>query len=177
MTLTQEQLAGIGRKVFATRESTLEQEAAGLDAEEMRTSLLNVRRQQRETLGSLPDHAFAAQQSGDGEDAWTAGQITMHLANAFSSMSGFIRPILGMPEATVAPHDVSQQPDRDETLLIHDTTDAALAEFFSAIPSDADQSQTATHPRFGEIGPRGMLLLMLIHETDHLRQMRRLSTS
>ena len=175
MTITQEQLGEIGRKVFATRESTLEQEASGLDLNDVRSRLLEARREQRETLVSLPDQAFSTQQPGEGEEAWSAGQIVAHLANSFGSMTGFMRPILGLPEVAHTPHDLTQLPGRDEALAIHDATDAGLSELFSSIPSDADLSQTTTHPRFGELGPRGMLLLMLIHETNHLDQMRSLA--
>lgn len=175
MAITQEQLGEIGRKVFTTRESTLEQEASALNVGDMRSGLVEARREQREALASLPEQAFTTQQPGEGEDVWSAGQIVAHLANSFGSMTGFIRPILGLPEASLSPHDLEQQPTRDEALAIHDATDAGLNELFSSIPSDADFSQTSTHPRFGELGPRGMLLLMLIHETNHLDQLRSLA--
>jgi hypothetical protein len=47
--------------------------------------------------------------------------------------------------------------------------------FVAAIPSEADTTKTMTHPRFGEMSSKGWMLLMTLHEGDHLRQIRSLA--
>jgi hypothetical protein len=66
-------------------------------------------------------------------------------------------------------------PTREESLAILESNITGFDAFTNAIPSDADTTRTMEHQRFGEMSSKGWMLLMALHESDHLRQVRALS--
>jgi hypothetical protein len=167
----------IAGKVFGDRSMTLSEAGAGYEMDEMIASVRALRRMLRSTLESAPDAAFAAQPPADGEDAWAAGQIVAHLANSQASMSGAVRTLLEMPASSNgARRDVDAiLPSRDEALAILDTIKTDFDTFVAEIPANADTTRTMTHARFGDMSGKGWMLLMALHEGDHLRQVRALA--
>jgi hypothetical protein len=167
-------LRDVATKVFAERTTTLSEAGAEYELGEMTSAVRAFRRMMRSTLESLPESAFVAQSSSNGEDHWTAGQVIAHLANSQASMTGAVRSLLEMPAAPEGDrHDVDAVlPLRDEALAILAAMEPDFDAFVSAIPADADLNRTMSHPRFGEMSTNGWMLLMALHEGDHLRQIR-----
>lgn len=176
--LNGEAMGAIAAKVFGERTMTLSEAGAEYELNEMVDAIRAVRGTMRTTLSSLPDTAFGAQGAAEGEGAWSAGQIMLHLANAQRSMTGAVRSLLDMPPASAGePRDVNATlPSREDALSILDTIEPEFDAFVAEIPADADLSRTMTHARFGEMSTNGWLILMTLHESDHLRQMRALGT-
>jgi hypothetical protein len=156
---------------------TLSEAGAQYEMDEMIDAVRALRRMMRSAIEAVPDSAFAAQPPAEGEDCWSAGQIIAHLANSQASMSDAVRSLLAMPEASGSQRrDVdSMLPTREESLAILESNITGFDAFTNAIPSDADTTRTMEHQRFGEMSSKGWMLLMALHESDHLRQVRALS--
>ena len=169
---TMREIAG---KVFGERSMTLSEAGASYELDEMTSAVRALRRMMGSTLESLPDTAFAAQPAAEGEAGWAAGQVVAHIANAQASMSSAVRSLLGMPAADGERRDLDRLPARDEALTILAETNLGFDSFVSEIPTDADLTRTMTHERFGEMSAKGWLMLMALHESDHLRQVRALA--
>jgi hypothetical protein len=165
----------IAGKVFGERSMTLSAAGAGYELDEMTGAVRALRRMMASTLESLPESAFAAQPPADGEAGWAAGQVIAHIANSQVSMSGAVRTLLGMPAVDGERRDLDRLPARDEALAILAETSQAFDAFVGEIPADADLTKAATHERFGEMSTNGWMMLMALHEGDHLRQIRALA--
>ncbi len=80
-TFKSEDLMGISERVFGTRESTLEEEAAAASVPDLKQSVRAIRRMLASAAGALPESAYAAQPDDqDGNDVWSAGEIVSHIA-------------------------------------------------------------------------------------------------
>jgi hypothetical protein len=169
-------LRDVATKVFAERTTTLSDAGADYELDEMTSAVRAFRRMMRSTLESLPESAFSAQPASNGEDHWSAGQVIAHLANSQASMTGAVRSLLDLPAAVDGDRrDVdSVLPARDEALAILAAMEPDFDAFVSAIPADADLNRTMPHPRFGDMSTNGWMILMALHEGDHLRQIRAL---
>jgi hypothetical protein len=173
--LTGDAMREIASKVFGERSMTLSEAGDGYALDEMTGAVRALRRMMASTLESSPESAFAAQPAADGEAGWAAGQVIAHIANAQVSMTGAVRSLLGMPAVDGERRDLDRLPDRDEALSILAETSRSFDAFVSEIPADADLSKTMTHERFGEMSTNGWMMLMALHEGDHLRQVRALA--
>lgn len=173
--LTGDAIREIAGKVFSERSTSLSVAGAAYELDEMTGAVRALRRMMASTLESLPESAFAAQPAADGEAGWAAGQVIAHIANAQVSMSNAVRSLLGMPAADGERRDLDRLPARDETLSILAATSQAFDAFVSEIPAGADLTKTMTHERFGEMSTNGWMMLMALHESDHLRQIRTLA--
>jgi hypothetical protein len=174
--LTDEMLQTTARRVFAMRETTLDEAASDVGIDDFAVTLNDLRQRIRATVQSLPDTAFTEQQAGEGEEVWAAGQVITHLSNALQRMSGNVTALLGREPSGGAAQmlDMSQRPDRDQTLSTLERSTAQLSDFLSGIPRDGDFSTRQQHERFGSIGVKGWLMLMALHEEGHLRQLQEL---
>ena len=137
--LTDELLQGTAARVFRQRETTLDEAAANLPMPDFAETLTALRERMRGSLVSLPDAAFTAQQAGEGEDVWAAGQIVAHLQNSLQQMGAHVDALLDRPAAEATLHDLGQLPTRDDALTLHDASSAALSAFMASIPPDADK--------------------------------------
>jgi hypothetical protein len=173
-TLTDETLREIARRVFRERSTTLAEAGAGREIGEYTSDLREVRRAMRQALRAASESAFGAQESGEGEAAWSAGQVVAHVANAQANMSAAIGALAEALVADGERRDLDSLSTRDEALAILDEADRGLEALLAAIPADADLARRAEHERFGEMSIQGWLLLMVIHERDHVRQIRAL---
>ena len=166
----------IAQTVFVDRSMTLSEAAEEYEIDDLIGTIRAVRRMLRSTLETLPDAAFAAQPAAEGEAAWSAGQVVAHLANAQASMSGQVRDLLGMQaSADGRTYDMTNLPTREDAIAILDDANPGFDTFVAAIPADADLLKSMTHARFGEMNGKGWMLLMALHEADHLRQVRALA--
>lgn len=174
--LTGEAMREIAGEVFGERSMTLSEAGAAYEMEEMVSAVRGLRRMMRSALESAPDSAFATQPAAEGEAAWSAGQVVAHLANSQASMSGAVRSLLDLPAAAESDrHDLELLPSRDDALTILDRINAGFDAFVAEIPADADVTKAAPHARFGEMSSKGWMMLMALHEGDHLRQVRALA--
>ncbi len=172
--LSGEEMREIAGKVFGERSVTLSEAGSAYEMDEMTGAVRAVRRMMGSTLESLPDSAFAVQPAADGEAGWTAGQVIAHIANSQLSMSGAVRSLLGMPAADGERRNLDQLLDRDEALATLAETNQSFDAFVGEIPANSDLTKTMTHERFGEMSTKGWMMLMALHEGDHLRQIRAL---
>lgn len=178
--LTNEFLSGIGPRVFGQRVTTLSEVGRDVPLADVRETVEATRADLRAALVELPEQAFAAQAAGagEGEEVWSAGQVISHVSNSFHAMSSAVRSLLGMePGPEYDALDVEQPIDRAEALAVLDRLDTATQAFFDAIPADADFTKTMTHPRFGEIDTNGWMILLALHENNHLNQVRALGAT
>ena len=174
--LNGEALREIAVQVFQERSLTLSEAGNRYDLDEMAGTIRAFRRLMRSTLEGLPESAFAAQPPGEGETHWSAGQVIAHLANSQASMTGTVRSLLGLPAAAESQrHEVDAiLPTRDEALTILTDLQAGFDAFVEGIPADADLTASMTHERFGDMSSNGWMMLMALHEGDHLRQIQAL---
>lgn len=174
--LTGDAMREIAGKVFGERSVTLSEAGADYELDELASSVHAVRRMMGSTLESLPDAAFASQPPAEGEAAWSAGQIIAHLANSQASMTSQTRSLLDMPAPESSDrHDLERLPSRDDALAILAQINTGFDAFIAEVPADADLAKAAPHQRFGEMSGKGWMMLMALHESDHLRQVRALA--
>lgn len=175
-TISAQELAAIGKQVFADRTTTLSTAAADHSLDDLVDSVRAVRRMVEGTLESLPATAFEAQEAPEGSENWSAGQVLSHVSNIQSGVLQGVRTMLEMEPVAPAPeHDMAAQPSQDEAQAILAQMNQTLDAFIAGIPAGADLDQTAEHPRFGDMSTRGWLLLMALHEGDHINQLRALA--
>lgn len=174
--IASEQLRGVATRVFAERTSTFTDEAKAHEPQDYADTLRAVRRMMADTLESLPESAFSAQELIDGEENWSAGEVLTHLVTAQGNMLGQARAGLGQePVAAPEPGDMTAQPTRTEAQALLAQLNDYFDTFFAAIPVDGDLDNPVEHPRFGSMSPRAWLLLSTLHEGDHLNQIRALA--
>jgi hypothetical protein len=70
---------------------------------------------------------------------------------------------------------MTAQPTRAEAQALLAQLNEGMSTFAASIPADADLDAAVTHPRFGEMSTRGWLVLVALHEADHVNQIRALS--
>jgi hypothetical protein len=165
----------IAGKVFGERSMTLSEAGAAYELDDMTSAVRAVRRMMGSTLESLQESAFTAHQAGEGEAAWAAGQVIAHIANAQLSMSNAVRSLLDIPAIDGDRQDLDRLPNRAEALTILADANREFDTLVSDIPAGADLSKTMSHERFGEMSVNGWMMLMALHEGDHLRQIRALA--
>lgn len=177
---TMTQLSGdaireIAGKVFGDRSMTLSEAGAGYELGELVGSVRALRRLMHATLEASPDSAFTRQPPADGGAAWSAGQVIAHLANSQASITDALRSLFDMPASPGGErHDLELLPSRDESLVILDVTIAGFDTFVAGLPTAAT-AKTMHHDRFGEMSGNGWMMLMVLHESGHLRQVRELA--
>jgi hypothetical protein len=128
------------------------------------------------TIETLPEAAWEPRSSGEDETSWNAGQIILHLANAQSSLVAGVRQLVDQPAGDTTRYELTTDiAAMDAIGVFHDMT-AEARELFASIPEDADLTRTVETDRLGSLGIKGWLLIMAIHEADHLGQLKSLSS-
>jgi hypothetical protein len=176
--VTDAELRAIVGRIFRDRRSTLQAEGAPIGSARLSTSIALLRADMCTVASALPGAAFErCEHPLPGEAGWTAGQIVSHnadrllwvLSEAQSTLGDGIVPAL--PSALLA--GASEPP---LTLAPADALEvvAAAEDYLSrALPTlmDAVQGQLASSTHHGEMGLPGWLLLIAIHDHDHLGQL------
>jgi uncharacterized damage-inducible protein DinB len=175
--LTDSELEAIAERVFAKRESTLEDEGRAVPRKDLFGTVSRVRHRMNIALESLPESAFEPQpEDENGNEVWSAGQIISHICASQKSFTENIARLVTMPyeqeleeleQANMLPMVDARKAIKTATVLQQQT--------LRAIPEDDDLSATAEHERFGTLGVRGWLMLVAIHEHSHVKQLNSLA--
>jgi hypothetical protein len=169
----------VRQRVFRERRTTLDLEAAPFTIDDLRLALGVIRLGMRTEVEWLPLAAYEAQPAGSsGNEVWTAGQVVNHIGNTQIGLTGWLHQALGLAAADTE-HPLVNLTDEDEPGLltreqsIHvlDVAERELELMFDAIPDCLDDGMRARHPAFGIAGVKGGLLMMAIHEHEHLSQL------
>lgn len=172
-------LRAIQQRVFEQRLSTLETEAAPYSLDDLRLVFGVTRLGLRSEVEWLPDHAFEARDPDpDGNEIWSAGQIVNYIGHTQIGLTAWLLGLMDV-EPPAGPHPLTDLTDverpglltREQSLHVLDVADRELETLFDAIPIDAKLIKQATHPRFGRAGVKGSVLMMAIHENNHLHQL------
>jgi hypothetical protein len=168
--------------VFAQREATLPEAAAGFPFEAVCATVVAQLGELVGLLEVLPDGAFDSQPDDvDGNDVWSAGQIVSHIAEMELAVLPFWETVIGVPI------DVPRGPILDaidSRLLsrelaiacVHDLENSAEGRV-TAIRSAPDQHIAAALFDLGTVDARAALLATCIHNLDHLEQLEELGVS
>lgn len=114
--------------------------------------------------------------SGEGEDAWGIAQVVRHVAGSEGRFATRVRN-LGLGEEMGAP---TPQPGDDDPRSIDELRAALedaskqMLDAVNAVDGREALDKTWTHPWFGELNCRGMLVLQTLHDNDHARQIERI---
>lgn len=176
--LTDTELRAIVERIFRERRSTLQAEGTLIGSARLIISITELRADMRTVVATLPPDAFAQlEDPPPGEAGWTAGQIVSHNADRLLWALSQAQATLG-DGFNSAPPNTLQAGASEPPLVLADAEAlevlAAADEYLStALPAlmDADQGQRAAATHHGEMGLPGWLLLIAIHEHDHLGQL------
>lgn len=166
-------------RVFRERSTTLQQEADQLPARRLDASIACLRRRLTAAANDLPEAAYLPRHDPEpGEAGWTAGRLVSHNADRMLWVLGQAGRTLGcgdalrVPAALVA--NAAEPPlflSRTESIATLDAADSYVAALLPVL-HDADHGQRAGGTHHGELGLSGWLLLLIIHDDDHLGQLR-----
>lgn len=172
-------LQAVRQRVFRERSTILDLEAAPFTLDDLRLALGVIRLGMRTEVEWLPRTAYEAQPAGSrGNEVWTAGQVVNHIGNSQIGLTAWLHQALGLVAAD-AEHPLVNLTDEDEPGLltreqsIHvlDVAERELELMFDAIPDPLNSGMRARHPAFGVAGVKGGLLMMAVHEHEHLSQL------
>ena len=179
--LTDETLAKIVHRIFLERRSTLLAESAKFQATDLANTCLGLREQMLSCLERLPALAFKAEPGRQpGEAGWTAGEIVSTnsdrlvwaLTEAASTIEVSDSNLPRPPEVVV--NNSSYEPqllDRDIALEVLQAANDYLKAVLPLLLS-TDRGQTAARTHHGSMSVKSWLLLICIHDNDHLGQLR-----
>ncbi|MEW6752385.1 MAG: hypothetical protein AB1505_15585 [Candidatus Latescibacterota bacterium] len=178
---TAEVLAAIVQRVFVERRSTLLSESAGLQAADLGRRCLDLRGQMPRCLRKLPLSAFEPRPGRQaGEAGWTAGEIVSHnsdrllwaLAEAVATAEA-VGSALPHPPPVVA-GSAAREPRPLGRDLALEVLQAATGHLMAVLPPllAADRGRTVARTHHGPMSVTSWLLLVCIHDTDHLQQLR-----
>ena len=114
--------------------------------------------------------------SGEGEDAWSALEVTQHLV-------GWTRNVLEMVEAMargtegakLPPGHLDADPSQTLAQARRDLVDVTMRLSALMARPDLDAGEAVVeHAWFGPLGVRGWLLFQRIHDVDHVTQVGKL---
>ena len=171
-------LKAIQQRVFGQQLSTLEAEAAPHSLDNLRLVFGVTRLGLRSEVEWLPDGAFEAQTPDpDGNEIWSAGQIVNHIGHTQIGLTAWLLGLMDVA-SPAGPHPLTDLTDveqpglltREQSLHVLDVADRELETLFDVIPVEANLIKQAAHPRFGRAGVKGSVLMMAIHENNHLHQ-------
>jgi hypothetical protein len=170
---------GVRQRVFRDRRSTLDDEAAHFQLDDLRLLLGVSRLGMRSEIEWLPDCTFEDQGlDANGNEVWTAGQVVNHIGHAQIGMMDWLHDALGRgfcveqhPLTDLTDAQVPGRLTREQSLHVLDVAERELEVMFDSIPVTIDPAMSARHPAFGLAGIKGGLLIMVIHERSHLQQL------
>jgi len=179
--LKSEVLAAIIQRIFIERKSTLLTESSAFHALDLANTSLRLRAQMLPCLIKLPALAFEPVSGRQpGEEGWTAGEIVSHnsdrllwaLAEAASSV-GVGNNVLPQPPEIVV-NNAAREPrllDRDLAVEVLQRANGHLKTMLPVLlTADGGQTKEGTH--HGLMSVKSWLLLICIHDDDHLKQLR-----
>lgn len=168
----------IVERVFRARTSTLQHEAEGVARRRLLVSSRALRARLVAMTCTLPEAAFTpAPVPEPGEAGWAAGQLVSHNADRLLWVLGHADRTVGGAElpspAPVLVAGASEPPlmlTRAQSLAVVTAAEAYAATALPAlVAADDDRRMAGTH--HGEMGLAGWLLLLVIHDDDHLGQL------
>jgi hypothetical protein len=167
------------QRVFRDRRSTLDLEAEPYSLDDLRLALGVVRLGMRSEIEWLPDAAFEDRGvDRHGNEIWTAGQVVNHIGHTQIGMTSWLHQSLGLlsadddhPLVNLTDADEPGRLTREQSLHVLDVAERELETMFDAIPDVLLPGMRARHPAFGITGVKGGLLIMTIHEHEHLEQL------
>ena len=178
--LTTENLADIVHRVFIERISTLLTESGGYQVTDFIDTCLELRKLMYPCLEQLPASTYEPDPGRKpGEEAgWTAGEIVSTNSDRLvwaleqAALTAEIRDL--PPPPKVIRDNAAYEPqllDQDTAIEVLRATCVYFKEVFPLVLS-ADNGQTAARTHHGEMSVASWLLLICIHDDDHLRQLR-----
>ena len=167
------------QRIFVQREASLESEAADRSVEDLKQTVIAVRRMLKAAATGLPESAYERQPDDvDGSDVWSAGEVISHIAETMIWTDANITKITGqaenLPSDEIKQHSEMRVRTKEESLAALDAADRELNRILDGIAEDIDTSATIDHDTFGTVGVKGWLLLTALHEGDHANQLREL---
>ncbi|HEX9067464.1 MAG TPA: DinB family protein [Ktedonobacterales bacterium] len=178
--VTYEVVAAISRR-FGANEVPLEVEAHDFTLAELHDGL----RDSRAVLQSIADtwddtqlHARPPLKAGAGEEErWSAAGVLSHLCVTQNWYMLNMDRLLGqrhhyasMPQG-LGDQAQHEMPKAQLAPLLRASTGELLT-YIAAIPATADLEATRDSRFFGDLGLRGWVLLAIVHDYDHLGQLR-----
>ncbi len=177
-----EALSIIVQRVFHSKpRSTLLTESTALQASELADTCLGLRAQMLHCLEGLPALAFEpAPDRLPGETGWTAGEIVSHNTDRLlwalteaTATAGLSESIVPRPPEVVA-SNAAHEPILLDRCLALEVVQAANGHLKSVLPLllSTDRGETTTRTHHGPMSVKSWLLLICIHDSDHLGQLR-----
>jgi hypothetical protein len=176
--LNDAELRAIVERVFRDRSSSLQAEGERVGSARLCGSIMTLRVEMIGVVAGISDFGFTPiEDPPPGEAGWTAGQIVSHnaerllwaLLHADATLGG--GNVGGVPPELAAGAAEPPLPlERDRALDVLAAADRYLD---AALPNliAADDGRVAAGTHHGEMGLPGWLLLIAIHDHDHLGQL------
>lgn len=166
-------------RVFTERTSTLDAEASVFDLPDLLTTIVENLDATRSVVLELPETAFAVPERvmANGEVDWLAGKIVSHVCDIQHRVCGQAAQLMGAADAATALEAIGSWPDtigQREAVDVLTAAGDAQRSFNAHFPVDGDTTSTSQSERFGTVGPKGWLLLQVIHSNTHRLQLRAL---
>ncbi|MBT4099222.1 MAG: hypothetical protein HN559_07060 [Gemmatimonadetes bacterium] len=173
-------MATIVQRVFTEKTSTLLEESGAFTAEELAQLCMDLRQQMHQCLENLPESAFEpGEDRAEGEPEWTAGEIISHNSDRLlwameeaATTLGFDLPRMDASFELVKKH-AARTPRLLGSVVALEVLEAATkyAMFVHPILIAADHGQETDRTHHGLMSLTAWLLLMCIHDGDHLDQL------
>lgn len=177
---TADDLRQISTRVFAEHKSTLKDEADNYSFEDLRDTALLARKMYVDTLGKLPDSAFEAQPADEeGNEVWSAGQVSSHLSGTSLWVENSIRELLGMTQreqsADLEPLTGTQLLSREDSIKAMELANRDFNALLDELPDEIDENATKQHDYFGTMSVKSWLLMDVLHAGQHVEQIKALA--
>lgn len=177
--LSADDLREIGTRTFAQQTSTLKDEAEGFSSEELRDTALLLRRVYVETLGKVPDSALEAQpEDEEGNEVWSAGQVSSHLSGSSLWVENSIRDALDMPQREqspdLAPLTGTQLLSRENAIKAMEYANRDFDALLDELGTDFDLGAATEDDYFGTMDVKAWLLMDALHTGQHVQQIQAL---
>jgi hypothetical protein len=170
------------QRVFIGRSSTLVDEARPYSVADLHGVATRTHREIQALLETLPESAFALQAAANGEPCWSAGQIVAHAVgyqiNVFLRAARLAAGMEPRPDVPNYPdHAAVPALSRADALALLDIGNRDLEDILASLPPGADVEATLENEITGVAGYKDMLLLLGLHDDDHLEQLKTLARS
>ena len=179
--LMDEALEEIVKRIFVEHRSTLLVEGAEFEGIDLADTCLGLRGQMLPCLKGLPILAFESEPSRQpGEAGWTAGEIVSTNSDRLlwalteaATTAGLDDSSLPQVPEVVASNSAYEPRllDRDLAIEVLQKANEHVKAVFPPLLA-ADRGQTAARTHHGAMGVKSWLLLICIHDWDHLGQLR-----
>jgi hypothetical protein len=180
--LSRADLHDVALRVFAQREATLLEVAAGFPFEAICATLVAQLAELAGLLGELPDGAFESQPDDvDGNDVWSAGQIVSHIAEMELAVLPFWETVIGSPIDTPGEPILNaigvRLLSREAAIACARDLEISTGARLTALPPAPNPRIVAALFDLGTVDARAALLATCIHNLDHLEQLEELGVT